>query len=326
MAVKERFTMDTGFSQQIERDVYLAQAGRDELAERIARWVRQDGSVEPLPGLHLIRRNAPTGPIPGVLNPAFCVIAQGRKDIFLGDTRYQYDPAHYLLVTVGLPITGQVVDASPERPYLSLRLDLDLTLLGLMVVEIDQRGPHCGGDVRAIAVSPLDGSLLDAVVRLVRLADSPEEARFLAPLIMREILYRLLLGEQGDLLRRIAVEGGHTNLVVKAIEKLRDEYDRPLRIEDLARASGMSVSGFHHHFKAVTGMSPLQYQKRHRLQEARRLMLGEHLDAATTAFRVGYEDAAHFNREYKRLFGAPPMRDVERLRAAAVPSRGLAAD
>ena len=318
--------MNAILSQQFEHEVYLAQVSRGELAERIARRVRQGGSAEPLPGLHLIRRDAPTGPIPGVLNPAFCVIAQGRKEIFLGDSRYQYDPAHYLLVTVGLPITGQVVEASPEQPYLSLRLDLDLTLLGSMMVETDQTAPDNRSDVRAMAVSPLDGSLLDAVVRLLRLADSPGEARYLAPLITREILYRLLIGEQGDLLRRIAVEGGHTNLVVRAIEKLRDEYARPMRIEELARDSGMSVSGFHHHFKAVTGMSPLQYQKRHRLQEARRLMLGEHLDAATTAFRVGYEDAAHFNREYKRLFGAPPMRDVERLRAAAVPSRGLAAD
>ncbi len=175
-------------------------------------------------------------------------------------------------------------------------------------------------------MSELDAALLDAVVRLVRLVDTPAEAGFLAPLVTREILFRLLMGEQGDLLRRIAVQGGQTNFIAKAIERLRDEYDRPLRIEDLARASGMSVSGFHHHFKAVTGMSPLQYQKRQRLQEARRLMLGEHLDAATTAIRVGYEDAAHFNREYKRLFGAPPMRDVARLLAATVPAQSLAAD
>ena len=318
--------MDTAAGQQVERAAYQAQINSAELVERLARAVSTDGSAEPLPGLHLHRVSAPRGPLHGVLNPAFCVVAQGSKEVYLGDTRYQYDPDHYLLVTVGLPITSQVVEASPERPYLSLRLDLDLTLLGSVVVEADQAAPLNHGDVRAMAVSALDDSLLDAVVRLVRLVDSPREARFLAPLITREILYRLLMGEQGVLLRRIAVEGGHTNLVVKAIEQLRAEYDRPLRIDDLARASGMSVSGFHHHFKAVTGMSPLQYQKRHRLQEARRLMLGEHLDAATTAFRVGYEDAAHFNREYKRLFGAPPMRDVERLRAAAVPSRPLAAD
>lgn len=318
--------MDEVSSQLVGREAHLARANSEELVERIARAVPTDGSAEPLPGLYLHRVSATRGPLHGVLNPAFCVVAQGSKEVFLGDTRYQYDPDHYLLVTVGLPITSQVIEASPERPYLSLRLDLDLSLLGSVVVAADQAAPPSRGDVRAMAVSPLDGNLLDAVVRLVRLADSPAQAQFLAPLITREILYRLLLGEQGDLLRRIAVEGGHTNLVVKAIEKLRDEYDRPLRVEDLARASGMSVSGFHHHFKAVTGMSPLQYQKRHRLQEARRLMLGEHLDAATTAFRVGYEDAAHFNREYKRLFGAPPMRDVERLRAAAVQSRPLAAD
>ena len=318
--------MDTAAGRQIERATYQARVNSGELVERIAQAVPTDGSAQPLPGLHLHRVSAPRGPLHGILNPAFCVVAQGSKEVYLGDTRYQYDPDHYLLVTVGLPITSQVIEASHERPYLSLRLDLDLSLLGSVVVEADQAAPQSCGDMRAMAVSPLDGSLLDAVVRLVRLADSPAEARFLAPLITREILYRLLLGEQGDLLRRIAIEGGHTNLVVKAIEKLRDEYDRPLRIEDLARASGMSVSGFHHHFKAVTGMSPLQYQKRHRLQEARRLMLGEHLDAATTAFRVGYEDAAHFNREYKRLFGAPPMRDVERLRAATVQGRPLAAD
>lgn len=318
--------MGTVPDQLVGRDAYLARVNSAELVERIARAVPADGSAEPLPGLHLHRVSTLRGPLHGVLNPAFCVVAQGTKEVLLGDTRYQYDPDHYLLVTVGVPITSQVVEASPERPYFSLRLDLDLSMLGSVVVETEQAVPPSRRDVRAIAVSSLDGSLLDAVVRLVRLADSPAEARFLAPLITREILYRLLLGDQGDLLRRIAVEGGHTNLMVKAIEKLRVEYDRPLRVEDLARASGMSVSGFHHHFKAVTGMSPLQYQKRHRLQEARRLMLGEHLDAATTAFRVGYEDAAHFNREYKRLFGAPPMRDVERLRAAAVQSRPLAAD
>ena len=146
----------------------------------------------------------------GVLNPAFCMIAQGSKEVFLGNTQYQYDPDHYLLVTVGLPITSQVVEASPERPYLSLRLDLDLALLGSMVVETERAAPHSRNDAWAMAVSSLDGNLLDAVVRLVRLADSPAEAGFLTPLITGEILYRLLLGEQGDLLRRIAVEGGHT--------------------------------------------------------------------------------------------------------------------
>jgi AraC-like DNA-binding protein len=165
---------------------------------------------------------------------------------------------------------------------------------------------------------------LDAVVRLVGLLDSPaEEARFLRPLVTREIVFRLLRGEQGVRLRQIAVQGGHAHRIAMTLERLREDFDRPLRVEDVARESGMSVSGFHHHFKAVTAMSPLQFQKRMRLQEARRLMLGEDLDAASAGFRVGYGDPSHFTRDYKRLFGAPPMRDVEQLREAAVGGAGL---
>lgn len=177
--------------------------------------------------------------------------------------------------------------------------------------------------MKAIDVSPLDAGLLDAVVRLIRLLNSPTDARFLAPLVTREIVYRLLAGEQGDRLRYIAALGGHTHRIAKAIERLRKDFDQPLRIEDLAGELGMSVSGFHHHFKEVTAMSPLQFQKQLRLQEARRLMLDEHLDATSAGYRVGYDDASHFNREYKRLFGAPPMRDVERLRQAAWERAGL---
>ena len=177
--------------------------------------------------------------------------------------------------------------------------------------------------MQAIDVSPLDVGLLDAVVRLVRLLDSPTEARFLAPLITREIVYRLLRGEQGGRLSHVAALGGSTHRIVEAIERLRKEFDQPLRIEDIARELGMSVSGFHHHFKAVTAMSPLQFQKQLRLQEARRLMLGEDLDAASAGYRVGYGDASPFTREYKRLFGAPPVRDVERLREAALASASL---
>jgi AraC-like DNA-binding protein len=167
-------------------------------------------------------------------------------------------------------------------------------------------------------ISPLDAGLLDAVVRLVRLIDTPTEAGFLSPLIKREIIYRLLLGEQGDRLRHIALMGGYTSPIARAIERLRENFDQQLRIEDVAQEVGLSVSSFHQQFKAVTAQTPLQYQKQIRLQEARRLMLGEDLDATSTAYRVGYNDASHFNREYKRLFGLPPMRDVERLREASI--------
>ncbi len=169
-------------------------------------------------------------------------------------------------------------------------------------------------DVRAINVSSLDAGLLDAVVRLVRLLDTPNEAPFLAPLITREIIYRLWMGEQRDRLRHIAASGGYTPHITKAIERLHEDFDQPLRIGGIARELGMSVSGFHHHFKAVTAMSPLQFQKRLRLQEARRLMLGEGLDATSAGIRVGYGSPSQFSREYHRRFGAPPLSDIARLR------------
>ena len=320
--------MDSMHHQQIERETHRAQASRDELVELITQALREDGTVEPLKGLHLHRSSSPREPLHSVSDPAFCVIAQGSKEIFLSDERYLYDPSHYLLVTAELPLVGHVLDASKERPYLSLRLELDPTLVGSVMVEAGHHSSQNNADVRAINVSSLDAGLLDAVVRLVRLLDAhaSTEAPFLAPLITREIVYRLWMGEQSDRLRHIAALGGYTPHIARAIERLHQDFDQPLRIEGIARELGMSVSGFHHRFKAVTAMSPLQFQKRLRLQEARRLMLGEGLDAANTAYRVGYNDASHFNREYKSLFGLPPMRDMERLRETARESISLAAD
>jgi AraC-like DNA-binding protein len=306
----------------IEREARRARANRAELVDRIARAVRKDGRVEPLKGLRLHRASSSTELVHGVSDPAFCVIAQGSKEVFLGDDRYQYDPMHYLLATAELPIVSHVIEASQERPYLSLSVKLDPTVIGSVMVEAGHVLSRSLANVRAINVSPLDADLLDAVVRLIRLLDTPAEAPFLTPLIRREIVYRLLMGEQGDRLRHIAVQGGHTHHIASAIERLRTEFDQPLRIDDMAGELGMSVSSFHHHFKAVTAMSPLQFQKQMRLQEARRLMLGEGLDATSAGYRVGYNNASHFNREYKRLFGLPPLRDVERLREAAQESGG----
>jgi AraC-like DNA-binding protein len=296
---------------------HRSQANRDELTERIAQAIPHDGTIEPLKGLHLNRCSSPAEPCYGVSIPAFCVIAQGSKEILLGNDRYQYDRMHYLLATVELPIVSQILEASKEQPYLSLRLDLNPTLVGSVMVEAGYPSPQSRASAKAIDVSLLDGPLLDAVVRLVRLLDTPAEALVLLPLVTREIIYRLLIGAQGARLRHIAVLGGYAHHIARAVERLRKDFNQPLRIESIAREMGMSVSGFHHHFKSVTAMSPLQFQKQLRLQEARRLMLGEHLDATSAAYRVGYDDASHFNREYKRLFGAPPMRDVERLREAA---------
>lgn len=309
-------------NQQAEREAQRAQANREELVERIARVVYTNGSIQVQPGLHLARASSPRERIPSVLEPSLCVIAQGSKEVLLGDSRYQYDPYHYLLTTVGLPRISQILEASPARPYLSFRLELSPTLVGAVMVETGHAASPDQADVRAIDVSPLGGDLLDAIVRLVRLVDCPTEASALMPLITREIVYRLLVGAQGNRLRHMAVLGGYTPHIAKAVERLRQEFDQPLRIEQIAHDLGMSVSGFHHHFKAVTAMSPLQYQKRLRLHEARRLLLGEALDAASAAYRVGYQDASHFNREYKSLFGVPPMRDVQRLRETVRASMG----
>jgi transcriptional regulator GlxA family with amidase domain len=188
------------------------------------------------------------------------------------------------------------------------------------MVEVGHSQNRVQVDMRAIDVSPLDAHLLDAMARVARLLDDHDEARVLLPLITREIIYRLLRGEQGSRLRHLATLGGYSPSIARAIERLRQDFDQPLRIESLARELGMSVSVFHHHFKAVTAMSPLQFQKRLRLLEARRLMLGEEFDAASAAYRVGYHDASHFNWEYKSLFGFPPMCDVQRLREAALSS------
>lgn len=299
---------------RVGREAERMLVNREELVERISRIIPEDGAVEPMRNLFFYRSSLPTEPVHSVSVPALCVIAQGSKEIFLADHRYLYDPSHYLIATAELPVVSQVVKASKERPYLSLRLDLDPTLVGAIMVETGHTSPNGIADVRAIDVSPLDSGLLDAVLRLVRLLESPGEVRTLGPLVTREIIYRLLMGEQRVRLSHVAILSGQIHRIAKAVERLRKDFDQPLRIEGIARDLGMSVSGFHHHFKAVTAMSPLQFQKQLRLQEARRLMLGENLDAASAGYRVGYEDPSQFNREYKRLFGAPPIRDAERLR------------
>jgi len=321
--------MDSISHHQTEHKTHKMQANRDELVELLARALREDGELQPMKGLHLNRSSSPMEPLHSVYDPVFCVIAQGSKEVFLRNERYVYDPSHYLLVTAELPLVSHVLEASQKQPYLALRLELDPALVGSVMVEVQQAHdvtPQSHADVRAINVSSLEAGLMDAVVRLVRLLEAPVETPFLAPLITREIVYRLWLGEQQERLRHIAALGGYTSHIAKAIERLHKDLDQPLRIEGIARELGMSVSGFHHHFKAVTAMSPLQFQKRLRLQEARRLMLGAGLDATSVAYRVGYHNDSHFSREYKSLFGLPPMRDMERLRGTVRESIGLAAD
>jgi AraC-like DNA-binding protein len=314
--------MNSTKPQQTEREAQRIRDYRDELVERITQAVGNNSEVQPLAGIRLFRHTELSGTVLRMSDPAFSVIAQGSKELYLGEERYRYDPYHYCLGTVELPVSSQIIEASWERPYLSLRMELDPTLVGAVMTELGHTARSMRSDAKALHVGPMDVGLLDAVVRLVRLVDAPTEAPILMPLIKREIICRLLLGEQGDRLRHIAIMGGYTTPIARAIDQLRQNFDQQLRIDDVAQEIGLSVSSFHHQFKAVTTLTPLQFQKQLRLQEARRLMLGEDLDAVSTAYRVGYNDASHFNREYKRLFGLPPMRDVERLRAAASPFPG----
>jgi AraC-like DNA-binding protein len=298
---------------RIPRPFDRSEIERQEFAEAMLRVLLRDGSVEVKPGLTLIRVSAPTAPVYGVSESCFCVIAQGAKHVMLGEDRLRYDPNHYLISTVGLPTISQVDVASPKEPYLGLRLVLDPAVVTSTMVESGFAQLQ-NDSVKAMAVSKLDSDLLNACLRLLRLLQVPEQYRVLGPLVIREIIYRLLTGEQGHRMRHLATIGGHAHRMVRAVRKLREDFAKPLRIEEVAREIGMSVSGFHAHFKAVTAMSPLQFQKELRLQEARRLMLTKSLDAAEAGFQVGYDDASHFSREYKRHFGDPPVRDIQHLR------------
>jgi AraC-like DNA-binding protein len=251
---------------------------------------------------------------PTITEPSICAIAQGAKEIMCGEEAYRYDPASYLLTAVEVPISAQILQASEDEPFLGVVLNLDPTRVSSVMVEAGYPGSPEDSSVRGIGVGEFDVSLLDALVRLVRVSESPEDASQLAPLIRREIIYRLLSGDQGERLRQVAVLGNRQHRIVEAIEHIRDGFDQKLEIEEIAKKFGMSTSSFHRHFKDVTAMTPLQYQKKLRLQEARRLMLADDFDASTAGFEVGYNDASHFSREYKRMFGQPPMTDVQELR------------
>lgn len=286
----------------------------DFLSSLIARHAPDDGMHDmPVHGLALIRYAGPTDRVPVLHQPAVCIIAQGAKVVMLGEEAYRYDSASHLVVSVDLPLTGQVVEASPERPYLCVRIDLEPALLNeLMLQQPPAPGAECS---RGLHLSHTTPELADATARLLRLLERPQDAAVLAPLIRREIHYRLLTGDQAGIVRQIGTPDSRLSQVNRAIAWIRANFDRPFSIEAVARAAGMSASALHQHFKAVTAMSPLQYQKQIRLQEARRLMLSGAGDAQAAGFQVGYESPSQFSREYARLFGAPPARDAARLRA-----------
>lgn len=268
-------------------------------------------AVTPIGRLSLFRADEPTVPLPAVYEASLCIIAQGAKRVSLGEQSLDYDASHYLLVSVDLPLVGHVIQADRNAPYLCCKIDIDQAALADLILAEGGRAPKA--DLPALAVYRSDRHLIDAACRLVRLLDQPDSISVLAPLIEREILYRLLTGPHGPALRYMAIADSHLNQVSRAIAKIRTGFNQPLRVGDIATAAGMSQSSLHQHFKAVTKMTPLEYQKQLRLQEARRLMLSKGTTASSAGFAVGYESPSQFNREYARLFGAPPRRDIEQL-------------
>lgn len=285
------------------------------LAERIARWAeRTEDGATAIPALFLFRHETPTEPVSYMLGPNVCLIAQGIKRVVLGEEVYVYDAHQYLITSLDLPVIVEIIEASREKPYLGLRLELDQRAMAQLMVDINLPMPKAQQASRGIAVSEVSLPLLHAFHRLIDLLDEPDSIPVLAPLIQREILYRLLVGEQGLRLRQIATAGTQSHQISRAVDWLKGNFSKPLHVDDLAAYANMSTSTFHHHFRALTAMSPLQFQKWLRLNEARRLMLVEHLEAATAAFQVGYESPSQFSREYNRLFGKPPLRDITSLR------------
>src|SRR6266542_4158070 len=303
-------------NKEAKREAQRMQINREELLEQMARILPDDGAHEPLEGLFLARLTKPMESSLALYQPALCFVVQGRKQVLIGEEVLGYDPGNYLLFTVDLPVVFRVEEASKEKPYFGLRLNLDPSLVTAVMMEAGVESRKGDASIKAIGVNAVEADLLDAIVRLVRVADKPCEKEIIGPLIKREIVYRLLAGGEGARLSHLVVGSkAATRRISRAIGRLREHYSEPLKIEEIARELGMSVSGFHHHFKSVTSMSPLQFQKQIRLQEARRLMLGEELDAASAGHQVGYEDPAYFSRDYKKLFGAPPQRDIANLRS-----------
>lgn len=288
-----------------------------ELASLLARHSQFDGvHATAIEGFVVARASSTTGePIHMVHEPAMCLVVQGAKQAILNDSVYEYSAGDCLVVSLDLPITSRITQATPEAPYLGFRMNVDPSEIATMILQTNQRSAPERSVTQAFAVARSSAEMLDAMLRLTRLLDAPEDIGTLAPLARREILYRLLKSELGGQLRQIAATDGEAQRISRAIHKLRKYFDQTLRVEDIAREVHMSASSFHHHFKVITSMSPLQYQKQLRLQEARRLMLVHDVDAATAAHRVGYESPSQFGREYRRLFGEPPARDLRRLRA-----------
>ncbi|MEG4516129.1 MULTISPECIES: AraC family transcriptional regulator [unclassified Microcoleus] len=305
-------------NQVINQDAIANQC--KELAALVSRHTEGKGNglhKTAIDKLELTRESSVSAALHGVYEPLLAIIVQGQKEALLGEETYRYGEAQYLVISVDLPINGFVVEATPDKPYLGFKLNLDpRQLCDIITAQTNPSANKKENSVRGLFVSTADAPLLDCALRLTRLLDTPQDIPILAPMIIREIYYRLLIGEQSEAVRQIATSGSNMQRIAEVLKLIKTDFVKPMRVEDLAGQANMSPSSFHYHFKEVTSMSPLQYQKQLRLLEARRLMLAENSDAANAAYQVGYESPSQFSREYSRMFGAPPIRDIERLRTA----------
>lgn len=283
-----------------------------ELSGRLNQLLQTDGlHITEIPSLHMMRATATSEPIHSMYAPSLCFIVQGAKSAALGQEIYHYNPTTYLVTSVHLPIKSEITEASPEVPFIGLHLEFTPDQILDILQHSDLTWPEESEPGSGIFVGKTTSQLLDALLRLVKLFDQPAEIPILAPLITREILFRVLQGEQGHLVKQFAVIGSQAHAIAKAIQLIHRDYSKPLRVEELAKEVNMAASSFHKHFKQVTALSPLQYQKRIRLQEARHLMISEKMGAADAAFQVGYESPSQFSREYARLYGLPPKSDLK---------------
>ncbi|MCF7477767.1 AraC family transcriptional regulator [Vibrio sp. J2-4] len=296
----------------------------EKLAKHIEKWANGANQYDTeIPGLRFSRWATPTPPTSYTHNPSICLIAQGRKRVLLGEDSFVYDANHFLISSVDLPIIANIIEASEDKPYLGVIMELDLTEISQLIVDSELTFNQSKEAQKGIAVGELSEPLLDAFLRLIELLDEGQSIKILAPIIKREIFYRLLITEQGARLNQIVTAGSHSHQIAKAIDWLKNNFVKPLSVSDLAAYSGMSKSAFYTHFRSMTSMTPLQFQKKLRLSEARRLMLTENLDAMATTFKVGYESPSQFSREYSRLFGAPPSKDIKSLRESMGQARNI---
>ncbi len=302
-------------NQMVNQDSDELVQAKERLAQSIEKHIHSKNELfTGIPGLKLSRWENTTEPTSYTHKSSLCMIAQGSKRVLLGEETYYYNKNSFLISSVDLPVVANIVEASPDKPYLGIIMELDLQEISQLIIDSGLSFSHSRQASSGMAVSDVSLSLVNSFQRLLDLLDEPENIKVIAPLIKREIFFRLLQTNQGERLQQMVTAGSHSHQISKAIDWLKHNFSEPLSVTELASNSGMSKSAFHNHFRSLTSMTPLQYQKRLRLNEARRLMLNENLDALASAFKVGYESASQFSREYSRMFGLPPARDIKNLR------------